>query len=77
MDPAYFHDAEISEVTTKITTQVYNKMKKFPVHWTSRIPVRYKHNAIRGELYRAKKIGSNFDIEIKHIVNKIYGCRIP
>ena len=52
-------------------------MKKFPVHWTSRIPVRYKHNTIRGELYRAKKIGSNFDIEIKHIVNKIYGCRIP
>ena len=40
-------------------------MKKSPVHWTSKIPVPYKCNAITGELRRAKKIASSFDIEIK------------
>ena len=40
-------------------------MKKLPVHWTSKISVRYKRNAIIGELHRAKEIASNFDIEIK------------
>ena len=32
--------------------------------------MRYKHDAIIGELHRAKKIDSNFDIEIKRIINK-------
>ena len=32
--------------------------------------MRYKRNAIIGELHRAKKIASNFDIEIKRIVKK-------
>ena len=45
-------------------------MKKLPVHWTSKIPVKYKRNAIIGELHRAKKITSNFDTEIKRIVTK-------
>ena len=41
---------------------MYNKTKKLPVHWTSEIPVRYKYNAIIGELHRAKKIATNFNI---------------
>ena len=45
-------------------------MKKLPVHWTSKIPVKYKRNAIIGELHRAKKTTSNFDTEIKRIVTK-------
>ena len=52
-------------------------MKKLPVHWTSKIPVRYKRNAIIGELHRAKKIASNFDIEIKRIVNKYTVAGFP
>ena len=52
-------------------------MKKPPVHWTSQIPVAYKHNAIIGELHRAKKIASNFDIEMKRIVNKYTAARLP
>ena len=45
-------------------------MRKLPVHWTLKILVRYKRNNIIGELHRAKKIASNFDIEIECIVNK-------
>ena len=44
-------------------------MKKLSVHWTSKISVKCKRNAIIGELHRAKKIASNFDIEMKGIVN--------
>ena len=52
-------------------------MKKLPVHWTSKISVRYKSNAIIGELHRAKKIASNFDIDIKPIVNKYTAAGFP
>ena len=45
-------------------------MKKLPVHWISKIPVRYKRNAIINELHKAKKTPSNSDIEIKRIINK-------
>ena len=45
-------------------------MKKLHEHWTLKIQKRYKRSAIIGELHRAKKITSNFDIEIKRIVNK-------
>ena len=31
---------EIIRNNGKITTQVYDKMKKLPVHWTSKIPMR-------------------------------------
>ena len=70
LDLTKFLDTEILRSNSKIKTQVYDKMKELPVHWTSKIPVRYKRNAILGELHRAKKIASNFDIEIKRIVNK-------
>ena len=52
-------------------------MKKVPVHWTSKIPVIYKRNAIIGELHRAKKTASNFDMEIKRIVNKYTAAEFP
>ena len=52
-------------------------MKKLPVHWTSKIPVRYKRNAIISELHRAKKIATNFDMEIKRVVNKYTVAGFP
>ena len=77
LNPTKFLDTKIIRSNGKITTQVYNKMKKLPVHWTSKIPVRYKRNAIIGELHRAKKIASNFDIEIKRIVKKYTAAGFP
>ena len=52
-------------------------MKKLPVHWTSKISVRYKRNAIIGELHGAKKIASNFDFGIKRIVAKYTAAGFP
>ena len=50
-------------------------MEKPPVHWISKM--RYKHNAIISELHRGKKIASNIDMEIKHIVSKYAEARFP
>ena len=77
LNPTKLLDTEIFRSNGKITNQVYNKMKKFLVHWTSKIPVRYKRNAIISELQRAKKIASNSDIEIKRIVNKYTAVGFP
>lgn len=41
--------------------QEFNKLDKFPKHWSSKIPIRYKRNAAIGELHRAIRTGSNFD----------------
>ena len=77
MDPTKFLDTEIIRSNCKITTQVYDKMKKLLVHWSSKIPVRHKRNTIIGKLHRVKKIVSNFDMEIKRIVKKYTAARFP
>ena len=38
--------------------QVFSKSTKLPVHWSSKIPVRYKGNAITEELNQAKPTAS-------------------
>ena len=50
--------------------QVFSKSTKLPVDWNSKIPVRYKRNAITGELNRAKRIASDFNKELKGIRQK-------
>ena len=50
-----------------IIAKVYTRSNKFPVHWSSKIPLRYKRNAITGELHRANKIASNISNETKSI----------
>ena len=70
INPNKFLDTEIIRTNQGIKTQVYNKAKKLPVHWSSKVPYKYKRNAITGELHRAKRIASNFDNETKRIRNK-------
>ena len=77
LDPTKCLDTEIILSNSKFTIQVYNKIKKLRVHATSKIPVRYKRDAIIGELQRAKKIASNFDIETNCIVNKYTAVGLP
>ena len=50
-----------------IKTEVCRKANKFPVHWKSQIPKRYKRNAINGDLYRSWRISSNFNREKNQI----------
>ena len=51
-------------------TQVFLKKSMYPVHWSSKVPFRYKRNAINGELHRAEKISSNFQLETARIKAK-------
>ena len=62
-----FLATEILRTNQGIKTQSYNKAKKLPVHWSSKIPFKYKRNAITGELHRARRIASGFDKETKKI----------
>ena len=63
-DLTKFMDTELAREKGGITMQVFSKTTKLSVHWSSKIPVRYKCNAI-GELHRAKRIPSDFNKELK------------
>ena len=76
-NPTKFLDTEIVRHNSTIITKVYTRSKKFPVHWGSKIPLRYKRNAITGELHRANKIASNFSNEIKRIKIKYLQAGFP
>ena len=47
-------DTELVRENGEITTQVFSKSIDLPVHWKSRIHVRYKRNVVTGELHQAK-----------------------
>ena len=47
------------------------------MHWSSKILVRYKHNAITGELHWAKRIASDFNKELKRIRQKYQNTGFP
>ena len=49
-----FVDTELVRENGEITTQVFSKSTKLPMHWKSEIPVRYKRNVLTGELHRTK-----------------------
>ena len=49
-NPTKFLDTEIVRHNSTIITKVYRKSNTFPIHWSSKIPFRYKRNAITGEL---------------------------
>ena len=57
--------------------QVHNKAKKLPVHWSSKVPFKYKRNTITGELHRAKRKASDFDEETKRIRSKYTDAGYP
>ena len=68
--PTKFLDTELVRENGEITMQVFSKSTKLPVQWSPKIPVRYKRNAITGELNRAKRIGPDFNKELKRIRQK-------
>ena len=48
-----------------------------PLHWHSKTPVRYKRNAITGDLHRAKKISCAYQDEVKTIHDKFVTAGFP
>ena len=47
-----FLDTKIIYEDNQIKTKVHRNERKLPVHWTSKIPKRYKRNAINADLNR-------------------------
>ena len=47
------------------------------MHWSLKVPFKYKRNAITGELHRAKRISSDIDKEIKRIRSKYTNAGYP
>ena len=65
VNPTKFLDTEFIIEKGEITTQLFTKSTKLPVHWSSKLPVRYKPNAITGEQNWEKRIVSDFNNELK------------
>ena len=77
-NPKRFFDAEIIwDESGKCTTKVFQKQNKLPNVWQSKIPKRYKRNAIKTDLHRAKRISSDFPAEIKIIQKKYLKANFP
>ena len=72
-----FLDTELIRQKRSILTQVFSKPNKFPVHWSSKIPIRYKRKAIIGDLHRVKRIESSLDKEIRRIRGKYRTAGFP
>ena len=53
------------------------KPGKLPVFWSSKVPKRYKRNAITGELHRARRIASDFEKETTRIKKKFLSVGFP
>ena len=77
VNPSKFLDTELIRGKGSVLAQVFNKPHKFPAHCSSEIPIRYKRNAIIGELHRAKRITSNFGKEIWRIKEKYRNAGFP
>ena len=76
-NPKHFLDSDIFYENDVIKTKVHVKPNKIPVFWTSKVPKRYKRNAINGELHRAKKISSDFQHEVVRIRKKFMDVGFP
>ena len=76
-NPKKFLDTRLLLENDNIKTEVYRKANKFPVHWKSQIPKRYKRNAINGDLYRSWRISSNFNREKNQIRHKFSSAGYP
>ena len=77
VNPDKFLDTKIENNHGNITTSVFRKPSSLPTHWTSKVPKRYKRNAINGELYRALKISSDFNFEKRAITKKYVNAGYP
>ena len=47
------------------------------MHWFSKIPTRYKCNAITGELHRTKRIANDFNFEAKSTTKRFLSAGFP
>ena len=77
ISPNKFLDTKLINHNGTYSTQVYRKPTKIPTNWSSKIPKRYKRNAIVGDLNRSQKISSNFKYEVQQIQKKFLAADYP
>lgn len=75
--PDKFLDTAMELKQGKIKTTVYRKPNKYPSHWSSKIPKKFKRNTINADLSRAKRISSEFKKETSIIREKYDKSRLP
>ena len=75
--PQRFLDTKIIDEDNQINTKVHRNERKLPVHWTSKIPKRYKLNAINADFNRAERIANTFTEEIPTIKRKVLNADYP
>ena len=75
--PEIFLDKKIVYSNDVITTEVKRNDRKLPVHWSSKVPKRYKRNAIISDLNRATRIASFPADEIPKIKQKFLNADYP
>ena len=75
--PEKFLDTRIEISNGEVSTSVYRKDTKLPIPWSSKVPNRYKRNAITSDLNRAKRISSNFQAEKNAIRTKFAKANYP
>ena len=71
VNPSKFLDTEIMVKNGILEISVVVKECKIPNHWSSAVPKKYQRNAILGDLHRANKISSNFELEKQRIKKNI------
>ena len=76
-NPKHFLDTDFSHNDNGTSTSVHVKPGKLPVFWSSKVPKRYKRNAITGELHRARRIASDFEKETTRIKKKFLSVGFP
>ena len=77
VDPDKFLDTKIIQKNGIVTTEVNRKDGKLPLHWTARIPKRYKRNSITSDLNRALRISSCLKDGISKIRKKFLNADYP
>ena len=75
--PQNFLDTKIIYEDNQTKTKVHRNESKLLAHWTSKIPKRYKRNAINADLNRAARIASTFTEEIPTIKQKFLSADYP
>ena len=79
VEPDHFLDSEIcrNDESRTVSLKVFHKENKFPVHWSSQTPRRYKRNAIFCELHRASVISDDFQGEMVRIRERYLHAGYP
>ncbi len=76
-NPTKFLDTSLCIIDQKVSTSVYRKANKVPIHWSSKVPKRYKRNMINGDLHRSHRISMNFVAETEYIKTKFRNAGFP